>query len=51
MLGVFAVVVWLRMGGWVGWEVNTMLFSDRAGLCSYWQLVTAALTYTVYHIA
>lgn len=37
--------------GRVGRLVNATLFSDRAGLCSYWQLMTAALTYTVHHIA
>lgn len=36
------------VNGWAVWAVNTMLFCDRAGLCSHWQLVTAALTYTAY---
>lgn len=39
----------LVVNGWVGRAVNTMLFSDRAGLCSHWQLVTAAHIHGVLH--
>lgn len=41
----------LVVSGWVGQMENVMQLSDREGLCSYWQLVTAVLTSAVYHIA